>query len=89
MEKKRWTLKDNMEKNECLVFINRADEIIWLPKKKIRLLALESLYVGQIILSTLSIKANIHSTPPPTQHHSFFRNEPPYLYDEVGRIVED
>ena len=56
MEKKRWTLKDNMENNECLIFINRADKITWL---EIRLLALESLYSGQITLSTLLIKPNI------------------------------
>ena len=37
----------------------------------------ESLYGGQITLSTQLIKPNYLVILPPTQHHSFFRNVPP------------
>ena len=39
--------------------------------------AFESLYGGQVALSTRLIKPNYRVILPPTQHHSFFRNLPP------------
>ena len=39
-------------------------------------LASESLYGGQFALSTQIIKPNYLVIPPPSQHHSFFRNLP-------------
>ena len=39
----------------------------------------ESLYGGQFTLSTQLIKPNYLTILPPTQHHSFFRNLPPFL----------
>ena len=43
------------------------------------MLASESLYGGQFTLSTQLIKPNYLTIFPPTQHHSFFRNVPPYF----------
>ena len=40
--------------------------------------ASESLYGGQFTLSTQLIKPNYLVILPPTQHHSFFRNLPPF-----------
>ena len=40
--------------------------------------AFESLYGGQLTLSTQLIKPNYLVILPPTQHHSFFRNLPLY-----------
>ena len=42
--------------------------------------ASESLYGGQFTLSTQLIKPNYLVILPPTQHHSFFRNLPPYFF---------
>ena len=48
----------------------------------------ESLYGGQFTLSTQLIKPNYLAILPPTQHHSFFRNLPPFLVcRKQGRIV--
>ena len=41
--------------------------------------ALKFLYDGQITLSIPLIKQNICLHSPPTQHHSFHRDQPPYL----------
>ena len=42
--------------------------------------AFESLYGGQFTLSTQLIKPNYLVILPPTQHHSFFRNLPPFIH---------
>ena len=45
----------------------------------------ESLYGGQLTLSTQLIKPNYLVILPPTQHHSFFRNLPPlYVCSILG-----
>ena len=41
--------------------------------------ASESLYGGQFTLSTQLIKPNYLAILPPTQHHSFCRNLPPFF----------
>ena len=55
---------------------------------------LESLYGGQFtFINSVDETKFLCTTPPPTQHHSFFRNYPLYLKVEalpffVARIVE-
>ena len=46
-----------------------------------RVQSFETLYGGQFTLSTQLIKPKLSFyTPPPMQHHSFYRNLPAFLY---------
>ena len=49
--------------------------------------AFESLYGGQVTLSTQLTKPNYLVILPPTQHHSFFRNLPPLLKNQPCDIL--
>ena len=70
----RWLVENRVSTKRLDYEIIRSDEGLTLETS-----AFESLYGGQFTLSTQVIKPNYLVILPPTQHHSFFRNFPPFL----------